>query len=71
MLFRSGDNVLDLAMYVTGNGLKFTAATPGHESAYVATHRATVSYIRGAQGTSTFVTRIGDPSQFGKFGGKN
>jgi hypothetical protein len=66
-----GSNVLELAMFVTGNGLKFIPATPGHETAYIATHRATVSYIRAAQGTSQFATQIGDPSQFGKFGGKN
>jgi hypothetical protein len=66
-----GSNVLELAMYVTSNGLRFTPARLGHESAYVATHRATVSYIRGAQGTSAFTTRIGDPKEFGKFGGNN
>jgi hypothetical protein len=66
-----GNNVLELAMFVTNTGLKFIPARPGQESAYVATHRATVSYIRGAEGTQSFLTRIGDPKQFGKFGGNN
>jgi hypothetical protein len=66
-----GNNVLDLVLFVTGNGLRFIAARPEHGSAYIATHRAMVSYIRGAQGTQSFMTQIGDPKKFGKFGGNN
>jgi hypothetical protein len=66
-----GDNVLDLVLFVTSKGLKFVPALPQHGSAYIVTHRAMVSYIRGAQGTQSFLTQIGDPKRFGKFGGNN
>jgi hypothetical protein len=66
-----GGNVLDLVLYVTGNGLKFIPARPEHGSAYISTHYAMVSYIRGAEGTQSFMTKIGNPKDFGKFGGNN
>jgi hypothetical protein len=66
-----GNNVLELAMFLTGQGLKVTKATPGRDQAYIAVHNATVSYVRAAQSTSSFMTQIGDPSTLGRFGQKN
>ena len=47
-------NVQELVDFMTDNGTRFAAASPGSESAYRAVHDAFVRYARVAQGSSGF-----------------
>jgi len=53
-----GNNVQELVDNMTGEGLKFAAATPGSDSAYFSLHNSFVSYARAAQSGGGFQSML-------------
>jgi hypothetical protein len=57
----AAETVDELVQYMTVKGLRFAAALPNHEAAYIALHSAFVQYANGDVNASGFRLRIGVP----------
>jgi hypothetical protein len=58
----AAETVDDLVQYMTARGLRFAAALPGHEAAYIALHSAFVQYAHGDVNASGFRLRLRLPT---------
>jgi hypothetical protein len=59
----AAETVGELVQYMTARGLRFAAALPDHEAAYVALHSAFVLYAHGDVNDSGFRLRLGIPTE--------